>query len=222
MDSLECFLYDSWYCHSSMTDHAPHHTGAKSHKKGGCRGCMRGCLWFLLAILVIAAILTGLIFRVPQKLGLMRSPAEKVFTQTPDREGAKKMLNEAKAAGLVTKGISLYVLPVGDGSKSIALATLDVREGFTFGQTQGLDPIAGIMTRLMAGPTVSALGVERLAISYVGETGATFGTFTASTDAIRAVAAGRMTKEQFLTAVDGDINLPAVVKYQLDALSKLQ
>ncbi|NOS67259.1 MAG: hypothetical protein HOO67_02745 [Candidatus Peribacteraceae bacterium] len=198
------------------------HTGKKSRKKGGCRGCLKFGLWCVLIVFLLSGIAAALVFRVPQRLGILPSATKRVFTQTPDRAGAKKVLAEARAAGLNTQGISLYVFPVGDGTKSIALATIDERKGFSFGQTAGLDPMAHVMTKLMAGPTVTEIGVERVGVHYIGENGAQFGSFTASADSIRAVAAGRMTKEQFISAVDGDVNIPAMLKYQLDALTKLQ
>ncbi len=182
---------------------------------------MRGCLWFLFALLLIGGIFAGLLFRIPQKLGIVPSAAERVFSQTPDREGAKTMLAEAKTAGLNTQGIVLYVFPIGDGSESVAVATLDARQGFTFGETGEADPIANVMIKLMSGPSVRELGVRRLGISYISPEGSTYMSFTASSEVIASMAAGRMTLAQFMDAVDGDINFPAMIKHDIDSFKNL-
>src|SRR3989344_264638 len=126
---------------------------AVKKKRGGCRGCLKWIGIILLVLIILGAIVAALLYRVPEKLGLVPSKAEKLLVMTPDREAGAELLAEARARGLNTQGVSLYIFPYKDSAGSIATATFDSREGFTFTQGGQLNPIAASFSQVAGGPT---------------------------------------------------------------------
>jgi len=189
--------------------------GPPAQKRKG-RGCLGwGCL-VLTAILAVVVLLVGvgaaLFFRVPERLGIRKSAAERLLSQTPDREAASAILADLKKAGVDTKGVELYVLPFKEKEGSIAYAVLDTSQGFDFRGVKEDDPITDYLTKLATGEASEKYGIERVALEYRGQGGDSLLTVTASTDTIAGFANGTVSKEQFLQGVDAGGNLPAFIQ----------
>ncbi len=190
-----------------MIEDAPSTTPPK--KK---HGCLKACGLIFIILILLIGVTAAFAFRLPQKYGLIKSPAQKLLSGTPDRAGAEVLLKEVQTAGLSTKGVSLYVLPIRGTDKTMAVAILDASQGFQLTSGGGSDPMSITMTKLVATKKAEELKVDRVAIEYHDESGAALITMTAGADAIRGFARGSLTRDQFMKAVDGQMNIPAVVE----------
>lgn len=174
-----------------------------------------GC-WAGLGLLTVIVLLMGagaaLFFRVPERLGIRKSAAERLLAQTPDREAATAILADLKKAGVDIMGVDLYILPYKEKEGSIAYAVLDASQGFDFRGVKQDDPVADYLTKLATGEASEKYGIERVALEYRGQSGASLLTITASTDTLVGFANGTVSKEQFLQGVDAGGNLPAFIQ----------
>ena len=154
----------------------------------------------ILAIIVLIIAAGALLyFRVPQKIGLMKSPADRLFTVTPDREKAAAVMNELELAGLNTKGVEVYVLPVSGTDHNVAMIVLDVSKGFDFNNYSGADPIKDFLKVLSR---VQQEGINRGAVAYYDEEGRQLVTATVPTDAAAAYSQGKLTDRQLMEKVN--------------------
>lgn len=179
---------------------------APAPKKG--RGCFcSGCLLLLILLLVAALGVGALVLRLPAKLGIWPS-GEALLSGTPDRAGAAAILEELKADGIETTGLTLYVVPVTGQSGTLAYAILDTSAGFDFSATSaaGTSPIPDMFTRLVAGPAATESNVAQVAIEYRGISGEAMGVLTASTQSIRDFASGAIDQAAFSNALHGTFN----------------
>ncbi|MBI4318812.1 MAG: zinc ribbon domain-containing protein [Chloroflexi bacterium] len=190
-------------------------------KKG--RGCIGwGCLIFtllLVLLLLVAGAGAAIFFRVPERIGLVKSPAERLFSGTPDRQAARELKDELARAGVDTKGLDIYVLPVTGKDSSVAIAVMDSSRGFRFGSTRGRDPVIDFMGRLSTSKTAEAAGIKRVAIDYRNEKGESLLALTASVDAASGFARGGVSREEFMQNLEGKANWQAVTE---EALKWLQ
>ncbi|MDO8648220.1 MAG: hypothetical protein Q7R81_00370 [Candidatus Peregrinibacteria bacterium] len=184
------------------------------------RGCLRGCLWFLLIILVLLGLVLGLLFRVPERLGIGSTRAEKLLSPTPDRVASAKMLQEAKAAGLSPNGVHLYVLPMKEGTASIAFAVLRATEGFTFVRGQR-DPVIQTLVTLGTTATARQSGVAVVGLEFYDEKDRSYMTVAGRMEDIQKVAQGQMTDEEFMRIAYGDVRIDEVLSADIDALREL-
>lgn len=188
-------------------------TPARRKKKRGCFAT--GCLTILGLLLVAAVVVGGLLLRVPQQLGIWPSGAS-LLRGTPDREAAAAILDEVAAAGVDTTGLSVYVFPVEGRDGTLAYAVLDTAAGFEFPTGAAANPLSDLFGRLTAGTTVDEANIEQVAIAYRDDEGRTLGVLTASTDVIRQLVAGEIDEAAFSEALDGTVDLGAV----LDAVNQ--
>jgi hypothetical protein len=172
-------------------------------KRRGC--CGTGCLILILLLLLVAALGAALYFQVPQKLGLIKSPAERLLSDSPDRETASALMEELAAAGFDLDGVEAYVLPLRDGTGSLAYVVLDASEGFAF-PTNLDDPITDSLEQLAMGNVATEFDIHRVGMEYKSITGESLLTLTASTQTISDYANGRLSREEFLKGIDGEVN----------------
>ncbi|MDO8649628.1 MAG: hypothetical protein Q7R81_07690 [Candidatus Peregrinibacteria bacterium] len=203
-----------------MAKHTSPSTPSSSPKKrGGCRRLFRGCLWFLLILLILVGLIAALFYRVPERLGLGSTRAEKLLSPTPDRVASAKMLDEATAAGLSANGVHLYVLPMKDGSASIAFAILRATEGFAFARGQR-DPVIQTLVTLGTTATARQSGVAVVGLEFYDEKGRSYMTIAARTEDIQKVAQGQITDEEFMRIAYGDVRIDEVFSAEMDALKE--
>ncbi len=157
-----------------------------------------GKIILLLFVLIIAAGAV-LYFRVPQKIGLIKSPADKLFTITSDREKASAVMEDLKEAGLNTKGVEVYVLPVSGTDHNVAMVVLDASKGFDFNSYGGTDPVKDFLTVVS---NARQAGINRAAVAYYDEEGKQLATATVPADAVAAYSQGKLTDRQLMEKVD--------------------
>ena len=179
----------------------------RPRRRRGC--CGTGCLLLLLLLLLLVGGGVAFYFKLPQKLGLWRTPAQALLAPQPDREAASTILSDLAQGGLNTRGMELYVLPYKDGSGSMAYAVLDASKGFVFPNTVG-DPVVQYLVLLARGQTAQSYGLKRVAIEYRDETGQSLVTMTAATKTLEAYVQGSITRQQLLQAIDGTADLAAL------------
>jgi hypothetical protein len=163
-------------------------------------------LYLFVLIIVVGA---GLYFRVPQKIGLVKGPAEQLFTITPDREKAAVVMADLQAAGLNTQGVEVYVLPVSGTDDNVAMVVLDASKGFNFNSSGSADPVKDFLT---VAAKAQQQGINRAAVAYYDEKGKPLATATLPTDAVLAYSQGKLTDRQLMEKVDvGTDNLWAFI-----------
>ena len=174
------------------------------------RGCLfRGCLITLSFVVGIVIATTALLLHIPQQVGLLPT-AETLLADTPDREGAQALMVSMAASGIDTTGMSLYLLPMRDGSGVIAYAVLDTSAGFRFPDATDRPGIVEMFVRLAEG-RARELGVTRVAVDYRNGTGASLGVLTASASSIARLASGQDDLKTFSGSLDGRVDIPAVL-----------
>ena len=158
-----------------------------------------------LIVLVLAAG-AALYFRVPQNMGLIKSPADKLFTGTPDREKAAVVMQSLQEVGLNTKGVEIYVLPVSGTDRNVAVIVLDASKGFSLTGSRSTDIVKDFTTVVSQ---AQQLGIDRAAVQYRDESGKELASVTVPTDAVLAYSQKRLTDRQLMEKVDvsvGDVS----------------
>jgi hypothetical protein len=162
------------------------------------RKFLAGKIILLIIVLIIAAGAV-LYFKVPQKIGLIKSPAERLFTVTPDREKAAAVMEGLEQAGLNTRGVEVYVLPVSGTDHNVAMIVLDTSKGFDFNNYSSADPVKDFLTALSK---AQPEGVNRAAVAYYDEEGRQLMAATLPTDAVVAYSQGKLTDRQLMEKVN--------------------
>lgn len=181
-------------------------------RRGGCRTCgcyIPGCLVLVLLLLVgwVLAVQAGL----PQKAGLLKPPTQRLLSLTPDREAGAALQAELQRGGFPINGVTITVYPGKGNNPNLAVAVLDAREGFSFG-SGGDDAILDTLKRLATGDTATKYGIGRVAMHYIDAEGRDLISLTASTDATRSFANGQLSRDGFLKAIDGKVDLPGLTQ----------
>ena len=154
----------------------------------------------LAAILLV--ILAGVLmyFRVPQKIGIVKTAADRLFTETPDREKAAALMTNLEDAGFNTEGVEVYVLPVAGTDHNVAMVVLDASKGFNFAKTgNSSDPFEDFLDIISE---AQSAGINRAAVAYYNEDGRLMLSATVPTDAAAAYANGQLTGEQLMEQVN--------------------
>ena len=173
------------------------------------RGCLfRGCLITLSFVVGLVVATTALVLRIPQQVGLLPT-AETLLADTPDREGAAALLASMQATGIDTTGMSLYLLPMRDGTGAIAYAVLDTSAGFKFPAASDRPGLVEIFVRLADG-RARELGVTQVAVDYRDGSGSSLGLLTAPVASIARVASGQDDLKTFSRSLDGRVDVGAV------------
>ena len=163
--------------------------GKKSH----------GCLISFLVIVVIIAIAAIIIFDVPEKIGLVKSPAEKLYTQPNDTEKTALVIESLQNTGMNMQGVEVYVMPVTGTDHNTALIVLDASKGFNFNDSGITDPIDDFIA---VAAEARQQGINRAAVIYYDEQGKALLTVTLPTDDVVAYSQGKLTDEQLMEQVD--------------------
>ena len=166
--------------------------------------------------MVIVIIVGFVFFNLPQRIGLAKTPTEKLISATPDREAAFVIMDDLKAAGTDTRGMEVYIFPVkgteeNPSDDNVAVIVLDAVEGFDFRNFNEQD-LMNYMEKLSSVGQSSGYNIERVVISYGDESGEALLTLTAPTKTILNLSNGSITREQFLQEMEGQVNFAEVAK----------
>lgn len=181
---------------------------ATERRRGGCRGC---ALLMLLLLLLIAAWAALIPLRLLQRLGLRPSTAERMLAGPPDEAAAAEILAGLRAAGLSTRGVRLYVIPLTGSDETVAIAVLDAAQGFGT-DVPDQDMVLRYLDKLATGSVISRLGIARVAVTYQDEQGRALLTLTGATKDIQDFGQGRMTQDEFLKRLHANIDLGWLLK----------
>ena len=182
-------------------------------KPRGC--CGTGCLILFILLLLFALLVGGVVavqMRIPEKLGLRRPPEERLLGGTPDREAAAALEAELTAAGFSTAGMDVAVLPVKGKGHNLAVAVFDASRGFQFPSASGSDALLDSLKRLATGKAAAEHNIGRAAVHYIDPQGRNLVSLTAPTEAIQRYASGQMSRDDFLQAVEGQLDLRALAE----------
>ena len=173
----------------------------------------KGCLVALLVFFVILLVLAIVVFNLPQRIGIVQTPTERLLSSTPDREAAEALMADLQGLGIDTQGINLYVIPRKDSDNSILYAELDSSEGFNWETLGGSrSPIEDAMSLLAELDESGGYGIERIAVDYIDETGDSLAIVTAPTEAILGFENGTITRQQFMQAIEGKVELSTLAE----------
>jgi hypothetical protein len=153
----------------------------------------------LSVIILVIAVGALMFFKVPQNIGLIKSPAEKMFATTPDRAKAAAIMTNLQQAGMNTTGVEVYVVPVAGTNDNVAFVVLDASKGFDIAKTKSADPVKDFLKVISS---ARADGVNRTAVAYFDETGKQLVTVTVPMDTAVAFTRGTITAEQLMEKVD--------------------
>ena len=169
-----------------------------------------------LVILVAVGILASWFFNVPQRIGLVDSPTDKLICYTPDRDIATLLELGLQSSGMDITSLDIYVFPVKDTKENpspgnIAIAVLDSSNGFDL-RNFGDDDITRYMESLASLGQEDEYDIERVVIAYNDEDGDSLIKMTAPTNSILDYADGKIPREQFLEELEGQFNLVEFAK----------
>jgi hypothetical protein len=173
-----------------------------------------GCLISFGIFLLLIGIALALFFDLPMRLGLVSSPAEKMFTERPNSEARTTLTQEFEQAGQPTQGISFYVLPYKDRGYSLAYVVLDQSKGYRYVDTGFSDPILAAFQLVARSKAVEQAQIYRVSIEFRERDGKTLFVLTAPVFAIQQFAAKTIDRKQFFLQVDGHANLARMIKNQ--------
>jgi hypothetical protein len=179
-------------------------------RRRGCWWC--GCL-SAGAILAVLLVVSGAIAwnsNLPERLGVRQSPAQRLLSGPPDREAAQQIVDDMAAAGMDTRGMWVYVLPVEGQTYRVAYAVLDAGEGFHFGRGREGDAVLDYLVQLASGESVDALNIGRVGIDYRDEEGNPVIALTAPTAVIQAYARSEIPQEALMASLEGKLELDAL------------
>ena len=180
---------------------------AKKHKR-------HGCLISFGVFLVLVGTALALLFDLPTRLGLISSPAEKMFTEPVDAAAAEMLTQDFEKANQPTKGISFYVLPYKDRGYSLAYVVLDQSQGYRYVDTGFENPVFAAFQLVARSKAVEKAQVYRVAVEFREADGVTLSVLTAPVFAIQQYDAKAIDKKQFIAKVDGHANLARMYKDQ--------
>ena len=180
-------------------------------RRNGCWGC--GCLGVIGAIVAVLLAVGGVVAwnsNLPERLGVRQSPAQRLLSGPPDRQAAQEIVDDLAAAGLDTRGMWVYVLPIEGKPYRAAYAVLDASQGFRFERGGGGDAVPDHLVQLASGESIDALNVGRIGIDYRDEEGNPVIALTAPTAVIQAYGRGEIPPEALMASLEGKLDLQAL------------
>jgi hypothetical protein len=166
--------------------------------------------WAFLLFLLVLAILAALVFRLPQKFGLLQSSLEKHLEVVPER------LNGSEP------GADLFVFPYLDGKGSVLVASLDASKGYRFPSASGeVNPLEQAFVAFSKSELIDQRGITQLTLVYFSEKGERLMTMTSSVTRARDLAQGTLSHQDFMKSLDADVNFPGLVNQEIENLQNL-
>jgi hypothetical protein len=181
-----------------------------------------GCLISFGVFLLLIGIALAVVFDLPMRLGLISSPAEKLFTEPADIGARAVLTQEFEQAGQPAQGISFYVLPYKDRGYSLAYVVLDQSKGYRYVDTGFGNPIFATFELVARSKAVEQAQIYRVAVEFREADGSTLCVLTAPVFAIQQYAAKTITKKQLYMLMDGHGNLAKMFKDQYMLMGSAQ
>ena len=190
-----------------MPVNAPAYAGAPDVRVRRRHGCLRaGCLVVGIAFLVVLALVgwvyarqSGLIARA----GLAQPPEQRLLGGRPNAVAAAALKAQLLAGGFSDAGLNVVVMPVTGKGYSLAVAVMDVSQGFHAEASS--DVLLDCIKLLGTSDAATQYAIARVAVHFYDETGHKVVSLTAATPDIQAYAAGQITRDEFLQAMEGRV-----------------
>ena len=166
--------------------------------------------------MVIVIIVGFVSFNLPQRIGLVKTPTEKLLSVTPDREAATAIMADLQITGTDIKGFEVYIFSIigteeNPSDDNVALVIIDTGQGFDFRNFSEQD-LMNYMEKLSSVGESGDYNIERVVVAYRDENGESLLTLTAPTETILKFSSGSITREQFLKEMEGQVNFGEVAK----------
>ena len=167
--------------------------------------------FILILFLLLVVVVAGIIFRVPQRLGIIKTPTELLLSETPDRDAMKTIENELTNAGVNLTGITVGVFPYKDREGNLAVFILDTKEGFKPSIETADSIINYYFTFPAKNSKLKELNIKRVAIDYKSKRGKSLISVTAPIEDINDFVNGKITNEVFMKKTKGHTNFTELI-----------
>ena len=139
-------------------------------------------------------------------VGLMSPSAEELFAGSKDPLATEAVNNMLSTAGI--EGVEAMVIPIAGTEGQLALFTVDanVSAGGLTTQAEAEIFLTDTLRQLASTNRDNNLGIEHVAIDYLGESGENLLAFTTPQSAVEAYADGTITRREFLSQVEVDFS----------------
>jgi hypothetical protein len=154
------------------------------------------------AVVLIILIAVAFALRVPQRLGLIQSPAAAVFANNPDYGTGELAVQELNADGYPTTGLRIYLYDNPDGG-TIAYAVLDASEDFSFDTSASTDPVLDFLGRLSKLQAFQDSDVRYIAYAFRQSDGKVVNIMSTSTEDAQAFEDGSISEDEFVKDLNG-------------------
>jgi hypothetical protein len=165
-------------------------------------------------VVLLGLVACGWLFRWPEKLGIVSTPAEALFEQSPDPFAADLLMAELASDGFTPGGAEAWVMPAMQRDGTLAHFVLDESKGFSWLGDHG-SPVESLMVLVSTSQVAADYSIELVGVDYRDSTGDQVVVLVAPTDVVRAYAEGAATREEFLLALDGRSTIEQLIDSQL-------
>lgn len=190
-----------------------------ARKKRGRRGCFLGCLGTLVGLLLIALMGAGWFLHWPEKLGLVASPAEKLFEQSPNPWAAQALKAELSKQGVPVKGVTFYVLQSEDSTGSFAYVLIEDSRGakWTLSTHEKFrSAVEGFLVLTATTKAAKEYGIERIAVDHRNAENLQVAVLTAKTRVLREYAAGAISQQELFDQMDGYADVGGFIRGMIE------
>jgi hypothetical protein len=157
-------------------------------------------------LLIVAAVL--FLFRIPQKLGWVKSAGAKLVEQTPEVSTAQEIVAEAEAKGFKSEAVHVYVFPKPGSGDAMLLASYDFSKGAKLSQAGTYHPVVAALVLLGGGAKATENGITHVGAEFLDEDGKYVLSVAASVADINDLQAGKITEAQFREGLGKRVDLP--------------
>ena len=179
-------------------------TVAAKKKKGGC---LKGCLLFFLALILLVGAAACYVLRVPQRLGLIKGPGARLLASVPERVTAEEIVTEAAAKGFNATGVTVFVFPKPSSDEATLFASYDFSKKATLPQSGPYHPVVQALVLLGGGEKAKEYQITHVGAEFRDEEGKLLIAVAASTTDIHDLQAGKITEEEFRQRMGKQVDL---------------
>jgi hypothetical protein len=185
------------------TPYAETPSGKKRSKRNFC--CC-GCFLFLFVFIVGGGLSLWLGPSILRGVGLLEPSAEELFAGSKDPVATEAVNRVLDTAGI--EGVDAMVIPIAGSEGQLAVFT--IHDGASAGgistQAEAEIFLTDTLRQLAKSNRENDLGIEHVAIDYLGESGENLLAFTAPQSVVEAYANGTISRREFLSQVEVDFS----------------
>ncbi len=165
-----------------------------------------------LVLIAIIVVFSVSFFNLPERIGLVKSPAEKLLEPALNERMATSMMEQLESTGINTRGMDIYVIPYKESDANLVVAVFDASQGFDIRNFSREDAITEYLELLAGLDEDGKYNIKRVAVDYKNEEGESLLTLTAPSDTITRYSEGSISRQQFLQELEGQVNFVEVAK----------